>query len=78
VCDALTTWYSPATIAVKYVEMRGVGGNCQTAIAAEPALSPAGLGWLAGTAWLESTVQCAGATIRKLKLAFRSGCSKFA
>ena len=64
-----TEWYSPATIAVTYVDMRSVAGKVQTA------RSPsAGTG--SGVGALETTTQCAGAVTVKRKTALRSGCSK--
>src|ERR1700689_5025916 len=71
VWDRRTTWYSPATTAVTYVEMRGVGAKCHTAV---PAVADAG----SGEAWFDSTVQWAGAVTWKVNAAFRSGWSKFA
>ena len=58
VCESVTRWYSPATIAVRYVEIRGVGVKCQVATGSAAA-PPPGSGWLAG--WFDSTTQCAGA-----------------
>ena len=77
VCESRTRWYSPATTAVRYVEMRGVAGKCHTAIAPPaPSLSPAGSG--TGAGWFDNTIQCAGAVTWNVNDAFRSGCSKFA
>ncbi len=56
--------------------MRGVGGKCQVAFGVPLSSAPAGCG--SGDGWLDSTAQCAGAVTLKVKVAFRSGCSKSA
>ena len=65
----MTLWYSPATSAVMYVDIRSVGGNCHTALP-----SPRDSG--SGVAAPETTAQPSGAVTRKVKTPLRSGCSK--
>src|SRR5215467_12332690 len=72
VCESCTMWYSPATTAVRYVEIRGVGANRHT----EAPGSDDGPG--GGVAELDSTTQPAGAVTVNANVALRSGCSKVA
>jgi hypothetical protein len=66
-----TEWYSPATIAVMYVDIRSVSGKSQTA---RP--SPSCFG--SGVGALETTFQWSGAVTWNVKRLFRSGCSNVA
>ena len=63
-----TSWYSPATIAVMYVDIGLVAGNRQT-----EALSVSCSG--AGVGALETTFQWLGAVTWNVNGALRSGCS---
>ncbi len=67
----MTRWYGPATRAVMYVEMRGVGAKDQVAVPS-PWSSASGVGELL------TTFQCDGAVTVSPNSAFRSGCSKLA
>ena len=64
-----TSWYSPATIAVMYVDIRSVAGKLHTAVP-----SPCATG--SGVGALETTFQDSGAVTVKVKTDLRSGCSK--
>ncbi len=63
-----TAWYSPATIAVMYVDIRSVAGKLHTDLP-----SPCGVG--SGVGALETTFQPSGAVTVKVKTDLRSGCS---
>ena len=64
-----TSWYSPATSAVMYVDIGCVGSKAQ-----RDTPSPSSCG--SGVGELETTFQCDGAVTRKVNGALRSGCSK--
>ena len=78
-----STTYGPATSAVMYDEMRGVGSNAQRATSTSPAPVPVGSAFVpsasgAGVGWLLTTSHAAGAVTVNANVALRSGCSKTA
>ena len=65
-----TWWYSPATIAVMYVDIRSVAGKRHT----DAVALAAGCG--SGVGAFDTTIQRAGAVTVKVNTDLRSGCSK--